>query len=103
MAVQSGMNYGEVDNLVKFLDNKKEEIIAVFEELQTSTPSRIAAAYDGNAAEAYKQTLAAQSKKMSETIDTMIASLKQETAQQQADYQAQDQRMQNSIEAARGN
>ncbi len=97
MAVKSGMDYGEIDSLIEFLEQKKVEISTNLEELGDSVPQRIASAYSGEAAESYKGTLIKEATKMNETIDTMIATLKANAAQKQADYQAQDAKMAESV------
>jgi len=97
MATKSGMNYDKVQNLISELQTKKEALIANLEELSSTAPAQIAEHYSGEAANTFKATLTKVITNVSETLDTMVTQLRTNTEQKQADYTAQDQKMQDSV------
>lgn len=97
MATKSGMNYDKVNTLISSLTNLRNEIINNLTELSNEAPSKIAMHYSGQAADTYKQTLGKVITEISETLDTMISELRTNTEQKQADYTAQDAKMQDSV------
>ncbi len=97
MATKSGMNYDKVNTLISSLTNLRNEIINNLTELSNEAPSKIAMHYSGQAADTYKQTLSKVITEISETLDTMISELRTNTEQKQADYTAQDAKMQESV------
>lgn len=98
MATKSGMNYGEVANLIQFINTKSTEIDNIMEDLMTNMPSRIAGAYSGEAAETYKNTLTKCSTSIQNTLQELLTSLQTATTEKQEAYTAQDKKMQESAE-----
>jgi uncharacterized protein YukE len=97
MATKSGMNYDKVETLLSDLGTHKDTIINGLEELKEVAPQQIAQHYSGEAAETYKTALDKTITTISETLDTMIESLRTNTEEKQADYTSQDTKMQESI------
>ena len=98
MATKSGMNYEKVGKLIEYLDSQKTAIINNLTDLSNEAPSRIAAHYSGQAAETYKKTLTSVITKISDTLEQMIAKLKENTQLKQEDYVTQDKKMSDSAD-----
>ncbi len=97
MATKSGMNYDKVQQLISYLNTQRNDIINNLTELSNEAPAKIAMHYSGQAAESYKTALSKVITDISETLDTMISELRVNTEQKQADYTAQDAKMQETI------
>lgn len=97
MASKSGMNYDKVQQLIGYLNTQKNEIINNLTELSNEAPAKIAMHYSGQAADTYKNALGKVITNISETLDTMINELRTNAEQKQAEYTAQDAKMQETI------
>lgn len=97
MATKSGMNYEKVVQLINYLNSQKNEIINNLTDLSNEAPAKIAMHYSGQAADSYKNALGKVITNISETLDTMINELRTNTEQKQADYTAQDAKMQETV------
>lgn len=96
MAVNSGMDYTKVQSLIEFLDGKSSEITNLIEDMVSTIPGEIEAAYSGRAAEKYKSTLTSTSEKMSETMAELIDNLKVATSDKREEYNRQDIKLEES-------
>ena len=97
MATKSGMNYGKVAALIEFMSTQKTDIINNLTELQTVAPANIATHYSGSAADTYQKTLGTVIKNITDTLNLMINTLKDNTIAKQEEYEAQDKKMQDSV------
>ena len=96
MAAKSGMRYDMVLELITFLENQARDISGILNGLIEEMPGKISAAYTGQAATSYKETLVNTAKSMDQTMNDLITNLKNSTSERQADYAAQDQKLQDS-------
>lgn len=101
MGVQSKMNYTGMDAIVKLVENRMTVINDKLELLSGQVVTEIAAAYDGEAAAAYKETLTTISTQMNQDLNDIVTKLKTAITETQAEYQKQDALNQQSVADAK--
>ena len=90
MAVETYMDYDNMDKLLEFLTGKKKEIDNKLDFLTNNIPPQITENYNGEASEAYKTSVIGEANKVKETIDEMITKLKTNIEENKAGYKRQD-------------
>lgn len=101
MGVASKMNYAGMDAIVTLVENRMTIIGEYLDTLSSDVVSKIATAYSGEAATAYKETLAAVSEQMNTDLNDLITSLKTAINETQTNYENQDRKMEDSVADAK--
>ena len=96
-----GMDYDRMEELVSTngpIYTFKRELAAFFDKLENKYPQMLDDAYKGNAANLFKAKLAEIAKKMDNDLDVILNECAKVAANKQAEYAAQERKMQNSMD-----
>ena len=97
MATISGMDYDKMMNLIEEIDTKKTDMINIVDDIKATVPGKLAEAYSGAAAEAYKTTLDGVVTKIDEAVSELTALIKQKADENRSSYETQETKMKDSI------
>ncbi len=96
-----GMDYARMEELISTngpIYKFKGELAAFFSKLSEKYPQMIGDAYRGNTAELFNAKLTEIAKKMDSDLDYILNECAKIAANKQAEYAAQERKMQNSMD-----
>lgn len=88
---KSGMRYQGVLNLIKEIEEKKDQIVKVTATILNDRTAEVAKVYGGTSAESFKAAVTKNTEEVENNINSIIKQLNEEAQVQHDNYQKQEQ------------
>ena len=97
MAIQSGMDYTGMRQLIKYLEGRATQINSLLRDSLPALLPKIEEAYSGDAATKYRDVLSKTADDMNVTLNDLITKLSTTTSEMEAAYKAQEAKLAESV------
>lgn len=100
---KAGMRFGKMNSLIQEINGMKTKISNKLNSIINTYPSRVAACYSGDAAEAFKGTLSKEANSIEQLMNEMIEQLKNNADEQQTAYKNKVAALESTVKSGGGN